>query len=163
MTSISSTMLPPLTPIRLNRSPRAQIPSSRSGFLRGVAEATWSCPTLYRKTLSTLFLLLGETSADAWVQKLDWIAMHGGMALLDVHPDYLRFSGETSCRRTYPAELYEGFLEYVRRRYGRCLWNPLPRELAAFVKRMRASPAEAEAIECRRISVRKTGELERVG
>ena len=111
---------------------------------------------------STLFLLLGETSADAWVQKLDWIAMHGGMALLDVHPDYLRFSGETSCRQTYAAELYEGFLEYVRRRYGRCLWNPLPRELAAFVKRMQASPARNRSYLSDEYSrCAKTDELER--
>ena len=111
---------------------------------------------------STLFLLLGETSADTWVQKLDWIAMHGGMALLDVHPDYLRFSGETSCRQTYAAELYEGFLEDVRRRYVLRLWNPLPRELAAFVKRMQASPARSRnylSDECSRCA--KTDELER--
>jgi hypothetical protein len=35
----------------------------------------------------TLFLLLNETSVDIWVQKLDWIAEHGGMALVNVHPD----------------------------------------------------------------------------
>jgi hypothetical protein len=105
---------------------------------------------------STLFLLLGETSADVWVQKLDWIAMHGGMALLDVHPDYLRFSGEESSQRTYAAELYWGFLEYVRRRYGRCLWNPLPRELAAFVKGRQATPDRSYlSDECRRVSVLK--------
>jgi len=105
---------------------------------------------------STLFLLRGETSADVWVQKLDWIAMHGGMALLDVHSDYLRFSGEKSSQRTYAAELYWGFLEYVRGRYGRCLWNPLPRELAAFVKRKQATPARSYlSDECRRVSVLK--------
>src|SRR6516165_10211674 len=32
---------------------------------------------------STLFLLLAETSVDTWVQKLDCIATHGGMALLN--------------------------------------------------------------------------------
>jgi hypothetical protein len=94
---------------------------------------------------STLFLLLGETSPDMWVHKLDWIAMHGGMALLDVHPDYLRFSGETSSRRTYAADFYQDFLEYVRQRYGHCLWNPLPRKLAAFVKRMQAPSARTRS------------------
>jgi len=69
--------------------------------------------------------------------------MHGGMALLDVHQDYLRFSGEESSQRRYAAEFYGGFLEYVRRRYGRCFWNPLPRELAAFVKGRQATPVRS--------------------
>jgi len=82
----------------------------------------------------TLFLLLKETSVDIWIQKLDWIASHGGMALVNVHPDYLRFGGEPRQQSTYSAEDYEKFLRYIRRRYGQSLWNPLPRELAAFVK-----------------------------
>ncbi|MBV8274426.1 MAG: hypothetical protein JO170_04070 [Verrucomicrobia bacterium] len=85
---------------------------------------------------STLFLLLNETSVDIWVQKLDWIAEHGGMALVNVHPDYLCFSGEKRQRTTYPVELYEQFLEYVHRRYRDSLWNPLPRELATFTRRV---------------------------
>ena len=93
----------------------------------------------------TLFLLLNETKVDRWVQKLDWIAMHGGMALLNVHPDYLRFSGEKRQWRTYPVELYEKFLRYVRERYGESLWNPLPKDLAAFVTRNQARPFEAHA------------------
>jgi hypothetical protein len=90
---------------------------------------------------STLFLLLGETSVDTWVKKLDWIAKHGGMALLNVHPDYLRFGGERSSRRTYAAQLYEQFLEYVRCRYGERLWNPLPTELAAYIKSCPGRPS----------------------
>jgi hypothetical protein len=112
----------------------------------------------------TLFLLLGESSADTWVQKLDWIATHGGMALLNVHPDYLCFSGERSARRTYPVELYENFLEYVRQRYGENFWNPVPRELAAFIKQMQMSPARSEGYlsnEWETASLGNTGELER--
>jgi hypothetical protein len=97
---------------------------------RGYVELSYTLPQD-----STLFLVLGETSADTRVQKLDWVAMRGGMALLNVHPDYLRFRDERSSRRTYPAEFYENFLEYVRQRYAESLWNPLPRELAAFVRR----------------------------
>src|SRR5436853_2459612 len=40
---------------------------------------------------STLFLLLRETSIDIWKRKLDWVAEHGGMALVTVHPDYINF------------------------------------------------------------------------
>ena len=85
----------------------------------------------------TLFLLLNESSVDIWAQKLDWIAKHGGMALVNVHPDYLRFGDEPRRPTTYPAELYENFLEYVRQRYGHSLWNPLPREVASYVKERR--------------------------
>ena len=42
---------------------------------------------------STLFLLLKEKTNEIWKTKLDWIAQHGGMALLDTHPDYMRFDG----------------------------------------------------------------------
>jgi hypothetical protein len=87
----------------------------------------------------TLFLLLNESSVDIWAQKLDWIAKHGGMALVNVHPDYLRFGGEPRQRSTYPAELYQKFLQYVRQQYGHSFWNPLPRELAAFVKEVEGS------------------------
>ena len=113
----------------------------------------------------TLFLLLGETSVYTWVKKLDWIATHGGMALLNVHPDYLRFSGERSSRRTYAAEFYENFLKYVRHLYGERLWNPLPIELAAYIRRMQASPARSQSYlsdECREKPVGNTGELEMV-
>jgi hypothetical protein len=113
----------------------------------------------------TLFLLLGETSMDRWIKKLDWIATHGGMALVNVHPGYLRFRGERSSRRTYAAELYENFLGYVRRRYGESLWNPLPRELAAYMRRMQASPARSQchlSDDWTRVSVRNERRLESV-
>src|SRR5206468_13115673 len=79
---------------------------------------------------SALFLLFCERHPDIWFQKLDWIARHGGMALLNVHPDYLRFDGEA--RGTYPVEFYTRLLEYVRQRYEQSFWQALPREIAAF-------------------------------
>ena len=80
----------------------------------------------------TLFVILGERTPDIWFQKLDWIAKHGGMALLDVHPDYMRFNSESSSARTFPADFYARFLEYARQRYGDSFWHPLPKDLAAF-------------------------------
>jgi len=128
---------------------------------RGYVELPYTLPQDF-----TLFLLLGETSVDTWVQKLDWIATHGGMALLNAHPDYLCFSGERSSRRTYAAEFYENFLKYVRSRYGHSLWNPLPRELAAYITRIQASPARSRSClsdDWRRVSVRNGRQLKRVG
>jgi glycosyltransferase involved in cell wall biosynthesis len=81
---------------------------------------------------STLFLLLRETSPDIWIRKLDWVAEHGGMALVNVHPDYVRFEGEAASSRTYPAALYETLLRHVRDRYGSSAWCCLARDVAAF-------------------------------
>jgi hypothetical protein len=110
---------------------------------RGYVELPYTLPQDF-----TLFLLLKETSVDIWIQKLDWIASHGGMALVNVHPDYLRFNGEARRRSTYPAELYEKFLQYVRQRYSQSLWNPLPRELAAFVKKRMREEGGIRKEEC---------------
>jgi glycosyltransferase involved in cell wall biosynthesis len=97
---------------------------------------------------STLFLILKERTIDIWLQKLDWIAQHGGMALLNVHPDYLRFSDECPTARTFPVEYYRQFLEYARQRYGGVMWQPLARDLARFVARVRPAFSPRK---CRRI------------
>ena len=81
---------------------------------------------------STLFLMLREKTPEIWFRKLDWIVQHGGMALLNVHPDYLRFPDEPASPHTYPVVLYIELLKYIRDRHGGAYWQPLPRELAAF-------------------------------
>jgi glycosyltransferase involved in cell wall biosynthesis len=83
---------------------------------------------------STLFLVLGETSPEIWMRKLDWIVRHGGMALIDVHPDYLGFQKDRRTASEYPVEQYEAFLKHVRDRYAGQFWNPLPKELADWYK-----------------------------
>ena len=50
---------------------------------------------------STLFLVLGEKTNDIWKRKLDWVARHGGLALVNVHPDYTAF-GERVGRAEFP-------------------------------------------------------------
>jgi glycosyltransferase involved in cell wall biosynthesis len=83
---------------------------------------------------STLFLLLREKGPELWIQKLDWIAANGGMALLNVHPDYLRFGGERCSARTYDHAFYRRFLEHVLSRYPNAFWNVTPRELACWFR-----------------------------
>jgi glycosyltransferase involved in cell wall biosynthesis len=83
---------------------------------------------------STLFLVLRETSPEIWRRKLDWIVRHGGMALLNVHPDYLNFTNGPRTNSAYPVEWYAGFLKRLRDQYGDRFWNPLPRELAGWYK-----------------------------
>jgi glycosyltransferase involved in cell wall biosynthesis len=82
---------------------------------------------------STLFLVLDEKSPDIWKTKLDWLVEHGGMALLNVHPDYIGFRKDLEACE-YPVEWYEEFLLYIRQRYAGQFWNPLPKEMAHWFK-----------------------------
>jgi hypothetical protein len=81
---------------------------------------------------STLFLLLGERTTDVWKRKLEWVARHGGMALLIVHPDYMSFDPRAREPYTFPAELYREFLEWVERTFRQQYWQALPREVAHY-------------------------------
>ena len=83
---------------------------------------------------STLFLVLREPSPDIWIRKLDWIVANRGMALIIVHPDYVRFDGEPWSRHTYPVAFYRQLLEHVRGRYAGAYWHPLPGNLATWFK-----------------------------
>jgi hypothetical protein len=83
---------------------------------------------------STLFLVLGESTIDVWTKKLDWLAARGGMALVNVHPDYMTFDREKRWSE-YPADLYAQFLKYALHRYRDEAWFALPRDVAAHVRR----------------------------
>ncbi len=87
----------------------------------------------------TLFVIMREKNLDVWKRKLDWIARHGGMALMLTHPDYMNFNGRKSRVDEYPAGLYEQFLDHIKSKYEGQFWNPLPREVAGFWKE-RKSP-----------------------
>jgi peptidoglycan/xylan/chitin deacetylase (PgdA/CDA1 family) len=80
----------------------------------------------------TLFVILGLREIEIWKSKLDWIAEHGGMALLITHPDYMCWNGSTPTAEEYPAEYYKAFLEYVHNNYQGLYWNALPREAADY-------------------------------
>jgi hypothetical protein len=81
---------------------------------------------------STLFNVLQETTNDLWKKKLDWVAAHGGLALVNVHPDYMNFAG-TRTGSEYDARLYADLLEYAKERYGDSCWFALPRDVANYV------------------------------
>lgn len=82
---------------------------------------------------STLFNVLQEKSNDVWRRKLDWIAAHGGLALVNVHPDYMNFAGTNSAWE-YRPHLYEDFLKYVITHYQKDCWFALPRDVAKYVR-----------------------------
>jgi hypothetical protein len=80
---------------------------------------------------STLYLVLQEKDDRIWKEKLDWIVEQGGMALLNVHPDYMSFDSPRR-ENEYPAEIYREFLDHVRSRYHDSYWAALPSDVATF-------------------------------
>jgi peptidoglycan/xylan/chitin deacetylase (PgdA/CDA1 family) len=106
-------------------------PLGTNSSSRGYVELPYTLPQDF-----TLFVLLQEKTPEIWMRKLDWIAEHGGMALIDVHPDYLCFDGAAATSREYPVAHYKSFLEYVKRRYHGAFWNTTPRKMAQFCARV---------------------------
>lgn len=82
----------------------------------------------------TLFILLKKTSYKIWIDKLNWIAANGGMALINVHPDYLNFENKTESEE-YPVSYYSDFLEFIKKTYEGKYWNALPRDVATYFKK----------------------------
>ena len=94
---------------------------------------------------STLFLVLRERGNDIWKRKLDWVASHGGMALLDTHPDYMSFTGAGGSAE-YPVALYEDFLRHALERYREQAWFATAREVAEYYSRTYARLPQPVAI-----------------
>ena len=81
----------------------------------------------------SLFGVLREQNIDIWKRKVDWVAEHGGMVLLNTHPDYMCFEGQPR-RDEFPVAHYEELLRYVRDKYGESHWAALPREVARYYR-----------------------------
>ena len=81
---------------------------------------------------STLFLLLKQKTPSVWKNKLDWIVKNGGMALVNIHPDYIDFSNRGGNGTTYPVDILIEFMNYIRSEYSGTYWNPVARELATW-------------------------------
>ena len=126
-----------------SRAPQPDEPSPRATAAAGESPESPEGYVELPYTLpqdSTLFLVLRETAPGIWIQKLDWIALNEGMALVNVHPDYLGFDGAAESPRTYPVAYYRQLLEYVRDRYAGVVWQPLARDVAQFVAHSRPRP-----------------------
>jgi len=83
----------------------------------------------------TLFCILKEKTIDLWKQKLNWIAEHQGMALINVHPDYINFPGKPKVQSGYPLDYYVQLLQYIKDIYKGQYWNALPGEVADYWRR----------------------------
>jgi hypothetical protein len=72
----------------------------------------------------TLMHTLAESTPRLWLEKVDFIRRFGGMALVNVHPDYLRKPAHIG--------IYEEFLDQMRRVDD--YWHALPRDVARWWK-----------------------------
>jgi hypothetical protein len=77
----------------------------------------------------TLFVILSATDERVWVDKSREIRRRGGMALLNVHPDYI-YAGAT-------LQAFERYLSAFED--DPTVWRPLPREVSAWWRRRAAS------------------------
>jgi len=96
---------------------------------KGYVELPYTLPQDF-----TLFILMKEKNIKIWKDKLDWIAKRGGMALFNVHPDYINFNEKKNRNEEYTVELYIEFLEYIKEKYKDQYWHALPRDVARFWK-----------------------------
>ena len=78
-----------------------------------------------------LFQVLQERNIDIWKRKVNWVAEHGGMVLLNTHPDYMCLEGPQD-RDEFPASYYEELLRYVSERHAGDYWHALPRKVASY-------------------------------
>ena len=133
------TIFPFWVPCPNGESIKYQGPAINSSS-RGYVELPYTLPQDF-----TLFVLLQEKTPEIWLRKLDWIAQHGGMALVDVHPDYLCFNGAMPGRQEYPASHYKALLEYVSRQYDGVFWNATAKDVARFCSGLRNVPTDNRA------------------
>ena len=120
--------------------------NQESQFTRHVSAKGYVEPPYTLPQDFTLFLLLCEKTTDIWRRKLDWIAEHGGMALIDTHPDYMALDGSSQKTEEYPIELYKELLDYIRSRYSGEYWPALPRQVAAHCSRVWPYPRTTRRI-----------------
>lgn len=80
----------------------------------------------------TLFVILKYDDIAIWKKKLDWIAAHGGMALLNTHPDYMCLDGGLPGNEEYTSHRYLDLLRYIESKYKGQYWHPLPEQIALY-------------------------------
>ena len=70
-----------------------------------------------------MFEYLGKKDNKIWKEKFDWIRKHNGLALMIVHPDYIKEER---------LAIYKDFLEYALSFSD--IWHTLPKNLAQWYK-----------------------------
>lgn len=83
----------------------------------------------------TLICLMGETTPRLWLEKIDFVRRHNGLALINTHPDYLR-----QCKIQ---DVYRAFLEAMSAASD--YWHALPRDAARWwTSRAACGPIDAD-------------------
>lgn len=113
--NLQTTSLPPSSVVR-----------PPSSVLRHVSSGYIELPYTLSQD-STLFCLFRDRSIGTWTRKLQWLAERRGMALLNVHPDYVALTARSS---GFPVAYYRSFLLHVRESFSQAYWHALPREVA---------------------------------
>ena len=85
----------------------------------------------------TLTTVLRESTPRLWLEKVNFIEKNQGMALLNSHPDYLRF------QNTW--DVYHQFLAAMKER--ECYWRALPGEVAQWWKQRQTSSLSQDMTE----------------
>lgn len=80
----------------------------------------------------TLFVIMQEKDSSVWEKKIHWVAQNNGMALINTHPDYMRFGNDTPGNENYPFTIYRNFLKYIADKFSGRYWHVLSREVASF-------------------------------
>ncbi len=101
----------------------------------------WNCSYTLPQEFDIVSFVLTNAPPRFGCGSLIGLRSTGGMALLNVHPDYIRFPGERvpTAAANYTVELYENFLRQVSERYAKSYWAALPRQVAAWYKESVAS------------------------
>lgn len=94
----------------------------------------------------TLTTILGEITPRIWLEKVDFIEEHHGMALLNTHPDYLL--------EEVTGNVYRDFLASMKERDG--YWQALPGEVACWWRQRTSDDFEGKLASARILN----GELE---
>jgi hypothetical protein len=100
---------------------------THSDGVRSYVELPYTLPQDF-----TLFIMLQFQDISIWRQKLDWIAHHGGMALVLTHPDYMHMDNKGRSYEEYSTEYYEALLNYIHTHHAGRFWPALPREVSAY-------------------------------
>jgi hypothetical protein len=101
----------------------------RTSQSQGYVELPYTLPQDF-----TLFALLKKKDIEIWKKKLEWIVKQGGMALLNVHPDYMNFGSSKQKVDEYPVHYFLDLLQHIQKTYQGIYWHALPREVSRFWK-----------------------------
>ena len=89
----------------------------------------------------TLLVVLGERTPRLWLDKVDFIARWGGMALVNVHPDYMRDPTRFAVYEEFLRQMADRMKWREGRREGEAAldvpscWHALPRDVARWWRR----------------------------